>query len=245
MIENFDELPDGIQRLLKVYPNHFKGATKNSIIWNDGTEMIYDDGIKNKSYKDLLDKPDLQDQFSMPYPMDEVFKEPGKNEDPGRIRYEPFFLKMYGSSAAEVKKNLTTIRFMPKTFNVALQVTTVNNVDKVMMALSAELDERKEFHKYLRNPGGTFNWRVIAGTKRLSAHSFGMTIDINVELSDYWRWGIANPADDGSITIKYKNRIPLELVKIFEKHGFIWGGKWYHYDSMHFEYRPELLPIKE
>jgi hypothetical protein len=29
---------------------------------------------------------------------------------------------------------------------------------------------------------------------------------------------------------------------IFEKHGFIWGGKWYHYDTMHFEYRPELLP---
>ena len=26
-----------------------------------------------------------------------------------------------------------------------------------------------------------------------------------------------------------------------EKHGFIWGGRWYHYDTMHFEYRPELL----
>ena len=28
---------------------------------------------------------------------------------------------------------------------------------------------------------------------------------------------------------------------IFERHGFIWGGKWHHYDTMHFEYRPELL----
>lgn len=28
-----------------------------------------------------------------------------------------------------------------------------------------------------------------------------------------------------------------------EKHGFIWGGCWYHYDTMHFEYRPELLEI--
>ncbi|MDD5211432.1 MAG: M15 family metallopeptidase, partial [Sulfuricurvum sp.] len=25
------------------------------------------------------------------------------------------------------------------------------------------------------------------------------------------------------------------------KYGFIWGGRWYHYDTMHFEYRPELL----
>ena len=26
-----------------------------------------------------------------------------------------------------------------------------------------------------------------------------------------------------------------------ERHGFIWGGKWYHYDTLHFEYRPGLL----
>ena len=37
------------------------------------------------------------------------------------------------------------------------------------------------------------------------------------------------------------NHIPLEIVAIFERHGFIWGGKWSHYDTMHFEYRPELL----
>ena len=39
----------------------------------------------------------------------------------------------------------------------------------------------------------------------------------------------------------YHNQIPMDIVRIFEKHGFIWGGKWYHYDTMHFEYRPELL----
>ena len=31
------------------------------------------------------------------------------------------------------------------------------------------------------------------------------------------------------------------IVDVFERNGFIWGGKWYHYDTMHFEYRPELL----
>lgn len=31
-------------------------------------------------------------------------------------------------------------------------------------------------------------------------------------------------------------------VKI-ERHGFIWGGRWYHYDTMHFEYRPEMIAI--
>jgi D-alanyl-D-alanine carboxypeptidase len=27
-------------------------------------------------------------------------------------------------------------------------------------------------------------------------------------------------------------------------YGFIWGGKWYHYDTMHFEYRPELMGFR-
>jgi len=31
------------------------------------------------------------------------------------------------------------------------------------------------------------------------------------------------------------------LVEIFERYGFIWGGKWLHYDTMHFEFRPDLI----
>ncbi len=38
-----------------------------------------------------------------------------------------------------------------------------------------------------------------------------------------------------------RDKYPKEIVEVFEKHGFIWGGKWSHYDLMHFEYRPELL----
>ena len=37
--------------------------------------------------------------------------------------------------------------------------------------------------------------------------------------------------------------VPLPVVEAFEAEGFIWGGKWYHYDTMHFEYRPELMTL--
>jgi hypothetical protein len=73
----------------------------------------------------------------------------------------------------------------------------------------------------------------------LSAHSSGIAIDINPDFSDYWRWSDER-GHEGSI--QYRNRLPNEIVEIFERHGFIWSGKWYHYDTMHFEYRPELLP---
>jgi hypothetical protein len=32
---------------------------------------------------------------------------------------------------------------------------------------------------------------------------------------------------------------------VFEKHGFVCGGKWYHFDTMHFEYRPEIIAASQ
>ncbi|MCI6802837.1 MAG: M15 family metallopeptidase [Prevotellaceae bacterium] len=62
---------------------------------------------------------------------------------------------------------------------------------------------------------------------------------MNTTYSNYWLW--SNPKCSETDKIQYTNRIPIEIVKVFEKHGFIWGGKWYHYDTMHFEYRPEFF----
>jgi hypothetical protein len=62
-----------------------------------------------------------------------------------------------------------------------------------------------------------------------------------VAKSNYWRWVHGAETDD----LAYRNQIPYEIVEIFERHGYIWGGKWYHYDTMHFEYRPELLKLAQ
>jgi hypothetical protein len=234
--------PLSVQKLIKAYPGHFSGFEDNHLIWKDGTKMLWDDARKDKTFSQLINESDLEDQLtSMAYPKGKDAPKPKQKEDPGRVRYEPFFKKMYGASAEAVKKNLTTIVWLPKTMNLKLQVTTVNDIHKKMQEISNRLDTMPLLHKYLKNPGGTFMWRKIAGTDRLSMHSFGMTIDVNVEFSDYWRWAIKEEEGDGTRIIEYKNRIPLELVEIFESYGFIWGGKWYHYDTMHFEYRPELL----
>ena len=77
----------------------------------------------------------------------------------------------------------------------------------------------------------------IKDTDRLSMHSFGIAIDLAPATTQYWK----DEASSETAKIGYKNTMPLSIVRIFEKHGFIWGGRWYHYDTMHFEYRPELL----
>jgi hypothetical protein len=238
--DKLTEIPVSAQKLIKSYPGAIARFSDNHIIFKDHSKLLWNDGIKNKSAQALLDKPDLKDMFAQPYTTDALKTSPAKNFDPGRIRNEPFFEKIYGSTKADVEKNLVTITWCPKLIGQKIMVTKVNGVDKKLLEISKELDEHPELKRYLTNIGGTFAWRNIAGTHRHSMHSFGMTIDLNTQYSDYWQW--ACKCTNENADLRYQNRIPQVIVDIFEKHGFIWGGKWYHYDTMHFEYRPELLP---
>jgi hypothetical protein len=226
------------QRLIEAYPGSFKGLDGNDLIWSDGTRMPFDDGERDKPFETLLNRPSIRDQFLMPYTKGPVTGAPPENFDPGRVRYEPLFAKMYGDcSKGEVSAKLTSIDWLPKHHGGHIKISSVNKLAQALQDVSKELDELPEsFMKYLIPTSGTYNCREIAGTSRRSMHAYGAAIDINAKYSHYWRW---SEAKDGKAA--YKNTIPYEIAAIFEKHGFIWGAKWYHFDTMHFEYRPELL----
>jgi hypothetical protein len=231
------QIPAPVQKLLKHYPQ-IKSYENGKLIFQDNSSILYDDG-KSKSHKDLLENADIEDMFKLNYSKGSMPKNSLKNNDPGRYRNEAFFRKIYGNTAKEVEKNLVEIIWCPILVNQKIRVSKINGLDKKLEAISRELDEHPELRKYLANVGGTFNWRYISGTKRLSQHSFGASIDINIKHSHYWQWDSKSTNED--VPLKYKNQIPQIIVDIFEKYGFIWGGKWHHYDTMHFEYRPELL----
>lgn len=231
-----DSIPLYVRCLMEAYPDHIIGYADNNIYWSDSTTMTYDDGLE-KSAVERMDNADIEDMSLWVYP-DAV--EPFN--DAGRIRSEAFFKKMYGSSRGEMNKHLTTIVWCPNLVGQRLQISTVNGVDKQLQKVSDELDLHPEWKAYISGPS-TVNWRVVAGTNRLSPHSYGITIDMGVAQSNYWKWD--HPKASETDTIDYRNKFPAELVAIFEKHGFIWGGRWYHYDNMHFEYRPEILLYRE
>ncbi len=235
--------PVSLQCLVNAYPDHLEKAdfTEESgwaVVWKDGTRMDWDDGETDKTYEEMLERPDLEDMMSIPYPLGELGRPLAPNEDPGRIRYEPFFRKMYGDNARAVGKKLARVEWLPDSGGKRLKAMSVNGVDKHLLAISTELEKLpRKLRKLASATSGPFNWRVIHGTKRLSVHSFAIALDVAVKQSDYWRWA----KKDKSGKIPYRNRIPYTIAEVFERHGFIWGGKWYHYDTMHFEYRPELL----
>ncbi len=226
-------------RLITAYPDFLERREGNALVWRDGKRMAIDDGRGPKTPATRLQAPDIKDMFVQPYPFGPA-PPPALDDDPGRARYDPLFIGMYGDcSRNDVRANLESVVWLPKKWGKTLEVTRVNGVSTKLAAVSAELDALPaRFDTYLFPPAGTYNCRPIAGTDRQSPHGFGIAIDIAIKHTDYWRW--TKPGADGRYA--YKNRIPAEIVAIFEKHGFIWGGKWYHYDTMHFEYRPELLP---
>ena len=240
MREPTGAIPAGAKKLMGCYKGFVVGFAGNYLILKDGTKLLWDDGIKNKSFKALLETPDLKDMLTQPYETGKLKSVPAKNFDPGRVRNAAFFLKMYGATESEVKKNLVQITWCPKLVGQKIMVTRVNSVDKKFIQVSNELDQHPEWKQYLTNIAGTFDWRYIAGTKRQSMHSFGMTVDINIAKTNYWEWECK--CTDENLPVRYINKIPQAIVDVFEKNGFIWGGKWYHFDTMHFEYRPELLP---
>ncbi|MCQ2290195.1 MAG: M15 family metallopeptidase [Muribaculaceae bacterium] len=229
-------IPDGARRLMKAYPDFVKGFENGKLLMADGSKIVYDDGRK-KDYDQLLDEADPEDMFCMPYDRNNWHPtfEGALPQDPGRIRCEAFFKSMYGHSAEEVRRTLVNVPW----FGQSVQITRLNGAADALRKVAEEIKGKPELQSYVKS-SGSFYWRQVRFANRLSAHSYGMTIDIAVSKSDYWAWASKNHSETKR-GIPYKNQFPHALVEIFERNGFIWGGRWYHYDTMHFEYRPELL----
>lgn len=230
------------QRLIAGYPGIVKGVEGNAVVFNDGTTLPLDDGTGEKSFDAWLAKPDIQDMFRLAYPVGTIAAAPSRDVDPGRARNAAFFAKVYGDCRQhQVAGKLITIPWLPKKYGRLIKVTPINGVAKKLRAISDDLDKLPaRFNRFLFPIGGTYACRVIAGTDQASAHSYGIAIDIAVKPAHYWRW----PKLPAGSDIPYRNAIPMEIIDAFEKHGFIWGGRWYHHDTMHFEYRPELFPMR-
>jgi len=197
------------------YPDAICGTTQDEFIFCDGTRMSVDDVLP---------------MFSERYPLGTQDNVP--ESDPGRTRYEPLFRKLYGADKAAVRAALADVTWLPGGESRTIKVNQRHAAAKQLQRVSQALEQLpSSISSRVSKTSGTFVWRKIRGTRRLSMHSFAIALDVGVgQYADFWKWRRT-----------YRNRIPLEVVEIFERHGFIWGGKWKHFDTMHFEYRPELL----
>jgi hypothetical protein len=139
-----------------------------------------------------------------------------KDFDPGRCRIEALFMTLYGDSESAVAKNCVAVEFCGNSVKFNARCRAAEALRAVSADLTALLAQKTELRSYVNKLAGTFNWRKIAGTERLSNHSFATAIDLNANKAAYWRWQSPTQLE----TFSRKNW-PTEIIENFERHGFI------------------------
>lgn len=91
------------------------------------------------------------------------------------------------------------------------------------------------------NNTSCFNYRKIAGTDRLSVHSYGLAIDINPVQNPCIVRGLSYPGRGKEFIDRslYRSGMVENIVHIFAKYGFSnWGGAWSEpIDYHHFQFK--------
>ena len=108
------DLPLHLDRLVRSYPDWIARSDDDNVILKNGTRLPISDHRTDKSFDELIEHPDIDDMFYVPYPAGSVPKQPPKNVDPGRVRFEPLFVAMYGDCRKnEIAPKLRTIEWLP------------------------------------------------------------------------------------------------------------------------------------
>ena len=191
------------------------------------------DVSESMSHDDAIAHATVADMFRQPYPVGAPLAPPAKDFDPGRYRNKALFDRLYGDCRSGGVK-LVSVTWLPHSWGHTVQFAP--RAAEALREVSAEIDALPPEIKRAAYPiSGTYACRGVADKGQPSMHAYGAAIDLNLAYSQYWLW------DQQRGRFRWDNRMPQAIVAAFERHGFIWGGRWYHYDTMHFEYRPELL----
>lgn len=199
------------------------GTGRQWLVFSDGRRALYRDAPAGPA--------DVAASMAAPYPLEPDRPPTPPGVAPGRLRPYDLLAALYGKDRESVNAGLVTVPWQGRP--VRLSPAAAEALGRVSRRLAPLLAERPDLRPFLKSEGG-FAWRRIAGEDRLSAHAFGIAIDLNARRAPYWRWSGLRPHPR-------QQDYPPEIVGAFEAEGFIWGGKWHEYDLMHFEYRPEII----
>lgn len=225
--------------IMMAYPEYVKTVIKDEngyvyIIMKSGRKILYDDK-REKSFDEKLFNTDIQDMMEQVYPLGSIDKVMGKDSDPGRFRVYPLLEEAYGGSRNQIEKNLEIANLVYRNLQFNKNNKASDCLESAIKELVSMSKKNGNISTSLFPYSGTYNYRNISGTNLKSPHSFAIAIDLARDRRDYWKW---TTEKEGTSRIK---SYPKEIVDVFEKNNFVWGGKWSHFDILHFEYRPEII----
>ena len=170
-----------------------------------------------------------------------------RNRNPPR-RSPHFFDDLWRvHNRAESYDRVKTIRLLGKSAMVHFMILENLSIIEEQITAAAASDPQVMAWKNSLSSLEGWSWRNIAETQSRSYHSYGLAVDLLPGSlggkETYWLWAMNRRADWWNISYNERFHPPQKVIKIFETYGFIWGGKWLFFDTMHFEYRPEILVL--
>ena len=140
------------------------------------------------------------------------------------------------SSEAEMRTYLVTVKLKVRTAGGGTGYIHLPIHRKLTKEVKACFDEMyKMGFKVRAGDTGSYNWRMMRTVNLMSHHSYGCVVDLNwqsnpmVQLSQIGSCAYRPGKDSYSIT--------RDVVNIWKKHGFSWGGDWTEKkDYMHLTY---------
>ncbi len=164
-------------------------------------------------------------------------------------RHNGFLDALYGiSDQSGAQRRMINLTFLGKRVRVHPYLQAPLARVEQGIARQAQIDPVvAQFVSNIHEVSGFF-WRTISGTAARSYHSYGSAVDLLFDSYAgkhvYWRWSQERGVEDWwSIPLAERWSPPLAIIDIFEREGFVWGGKWLLFDTLHFEYRPEILAL--
>jgi hypothetical protein len=179
------------------------------------------------------------------YPLGSLTEPPVAPDEPPRYCTD-VLEALWGSTESEIRRHGSSVTFLDhRMFVNDLLIEPLGAVERDIANAAARDPLVAEWIAEL-DITYSFSYRGIAGSPTRSQHSWGMAVDFVPTSYDgrhvYWRWSrVYNRNDWDRIPLERRWSPPGGVIEVFERHGFLWGGKWAHFDVIHFEYRPEII----
>ncbi len=256
-----DEAKLVFEALRRAYPDAISDITYQNEDWSiivNGKTIYWANGRLLPTKDRELEEDFTPYQFR-PYPStmppirklspaesDRLHKAINQRESKKIPRHAGFLEALWGmANLHEAEETVQAVEFLGKKTRVhPAIVDNLRHVEEEILE-SAKWDQTVKSWIDQLHRADAFVWRKIAGTASRSLHSFGISIDIIPNdyrgKEVYWRWSMLHRPDWWSISYADRYIPPETVINAFEHNGFIWGGKWFFFDQIHFEYRPELM----
>ena len=146
----------------------------------------------------------------------------------------------------KTEAHITSHRFLGKRTNVHRFICEKLDLVQADIYEAAKTDSEVQSFLDKLDSADSYAWRSISDSGNRSFHSMGLALDVLPkgwgQKNLYWAWRRdIDPKNWMLLDLDRRWMPPKKVIEIFEKHGFIWGGKWIIWDNMHFEYRPEVI----